>query len=348
MEVTCCDEGTARQQLYSCGGLRKALGVFFDGGMVQQEHTPLLFDNYNYGTVRNMKRSNMENDAVETQEVKAAKYIDSSQEGPLTQPIKQFESRMNPYPSSLRNTNPEFTTIRNDNHSKPPQAFEYNSIKSKFTNSSFQGPADGSTWDWYILADMKVEQKQSNQRNVGMRTIAQIDGDKFQAGWERTPDLHTTSENVMLRRKNSMVQSVTYNKENSYGLSRRGCKPGYKHKWTYSDSLFSVTDSDPIRTSAAVWSETKGSDRWKISVNMQWDAVGQVPQEGSYLLIADQRASKLNKNQYDTSMKGKLWWLGHPNESAEVIQQNKMAILRRMAPEPPMEKPLNFQKKIIL
>eukprot|EP01064_Diplonema_japonicum_P011684 TRINITY_DN1911_c1_g1_i1.p1 TRINITY_DN1911_c1_g1~~TRINITY_DN1911_c1_g1_i1.p1 ORF type:complete len:316 (+),score=44.03 TRINITY_DN1911_c1_g1_i1:100-1047(+) len=165
--------------------------------------------------------------------------------------------------------------------------FVYNSTKSKVAASTAQGPPDGSTWIWFIVADLSVSENGT----------AVLKGDKFQAGWLRNSS-EAADASTIKQRKAEMIDSVLKGRQNEYGLQRSGVPVGFKHKWNYSDSSWGSTT-----TTGVIWEEEKLEDRWKICVTFpEFAEPGGCPR--SWVVVAEQRAEKLNKNQYLTNMKG--------------------------------------------
>ena len=72
--------------------------------------------------------------------------------------------------------------------------FAYDSIKTKVKSTSAQGPPDGSTWLWFIVAQASVQKRGPNSGGAGSAGSQQlagsssayqvhITGKKFQVGW---------------------------------------------------------------------------------------------------------------------------------------------------------------------
>eukprot|EP01059_Diplonema_ambulator_P003576 TRINITY_DN1327_c0_g1_i1.p1 TRINITY_DN1327_c0_g1~~TRINITY_DN1327_c0_g1_i1.p1 ORF type:complete len:351 (+),score=109.75 TRINITY_DN1327_c0_g1_i1:54-1106(+) len=208
------------------------------------------------------------------------------------------------------------------------ECFNYDAIKSKLVQSNYQGPKDGSTWLWYLVGDMDVYPDDSKG---GKTAAVHLTGDKFQAGWLKDPK-EPVPWGVIKKRQHTMVDSIIHEAMNSYGKGRRGCQPGYRHRWNYADSQWTVKDNESVvKTLATSWDEEKEEDRWTINVHMQWESTHPIV-EGKYLIVADQRAEKLNKNQYQTNMAGRRWYLGGIDASPEKIEAAKKSILKSLLP----------------
>ena len=203
---------------------------------------------------------------------------------------------------------------------------EYEAVKTKTKASSAQGPPDGSTWHWYIIADMTVNEK-------GECTIR---GDKYQAGWSRGVDVPPAAG--IDERKLTMMQSTLTGNENKYGLERGGVPEGFAHLWSYADSCFEINQngsaSSSSKTSSASWWEQKKTDRWEIRVSL----VSTPPpcQPGTYLLVADQRAEKLNLNQYNTKLTGRL----HTFPEGKCAKEEYLQQLHQLMTPPKKPSPL--------
>eukprot|EP01065_Artemidia_motanka_P000531 TRINITY_DN10246_c0_g2_i1.p1 TRINITY_DN10246_c0_g2~~TRINITY_DN10246_c0_g2_i1.p1 ORF type:complete len:335 (+),score=100.02 TRINITY_DN10246_c0_g2_i1:76-1080(+) len=177
--------------------------------------------------------------------------------------------------------------------------FEYAAVKTKLSRSAASsGPPPGSTWLWFLVADVETEDAGEGRVRV------KITGDKFQAGW--VPDPTKFCSTAQLRsRCMTMLRSVIDGTENEYGLGRKGVPEGFKHDWFYSDSMLRFGKISGM-TSDARWTEVKVADRWKVRISLT--VSGDVPKElqpgQRHVLVADQRAEKLNANQYATAMRG--------------------------------------------
>ncbi|KAJ9447640.1 hypothetical protein DIPPA_27486 [Diplonema papillatum] len=212
--------------------------------------------------------------------------------------------------------------------------FAYDAIKTKVKASSAQGPPDGSTWLWFIVADATVT-KAPMYPGQPPSFRASITGDKFQVGWckgEPKPGMNAR-EDVKLRQADS-IGCMLNGKVNEYGRDRGGVPPGFRHQWTYADSAWQVKGEAARRTSSTTWDETRQDDRWAISVEMKREpplseskhgADDQVTEEGTYIIIASQVATKLNKNQYKTAMEGTQFRIPDGSKKNEV----KTGILRQ-------------------
>lgn len=139
------------------------------------------------------------------------------------------------------------------------------------------------------------------------------------------------------KEKNSLKNdnAATYNEFKEFeGQRYTGMKVGRGHKWNY----------DP-----GVWEEKKISpDEWQINFNVTKRRKGHAP-EGSgvpvgteyhWYILAHQNVTKLNANDYSTSMTGLKFKLAHKRAdkdtwSASVQTQRKHAIeiLRKVADE---------------
>eukprot|EP01064_Diplonema_japonicum_P020542 TRINITY_DN300_c3_g1_i1.p1 TRINITY_DN300_c3_g1~~TRINITY_DN300_c3_g1_i1.p1 ORF type:complete len:337 (+),score=54.67 TRINITY_DN300_c3_g1_i1:77-1087(+) len=243
---------------------------------------------------------------------------------PTTQPVEKKPKRTG------EGEKMPWEEIASDPNLANADCFEYNAVKSKLVQSNYQGPKDGSTWLWYLIGEMSVYPDEG----TGSKSASvHLKGDKFQAGWLSAPS-EPIPHGVIENRKNTMVDSVMQDQVNSYGKARRGCQPGYRHRWTYSDSAWELkgkTVKKGAATSCCSWDEQKEEDRWTVNVHMMWQAQEALT-EGIFLVVADQRAEKMNKNQYQTSMSGKKWYLGSVNDAPEKIAAAKNRILGTLLP----------------
>mmetsp|Transcript_57583 Transcript_57583/g.180378 ORF Transcript_57583/g.180378 Transcript_57583/m.180378 type:complete len:204 (+) Transcript_57583:624-1235(+) len=146
-----------------------------------------------------------------------------------------------------------------------------------------------------------------------------ISGDKFQAGWVPDPGRKLSASTL---RKNhcSMLQSALDGTLNEYGSGRGGTPEGFSHAWRYSDSTWTLGKEDASwPTSAATWTEVKGKDRWRVDIRMRWNCANCVKQ-GRYLFVAEQRAEKLNPNQYATALRGAMVHVSSDAEGREALE----------------------------
>merc|ERR550532_1851050 len=119
-----------------------------------------------------------------------------------------------------------------------------------------------------------------------------------------------------------MLRSALDGTPNAYGSGRGGTPAGFQHAWRYSDSSWAMGDAGPAcSTSEARWSEVKGTDRWRVDVSMRWHGAGPGMPEGRHVLVAEQRAEKLNPNQYATAMRGALVPIAGDAAGREVLRE---------------------------
>lgn len=183
--------------------------------------------------------------------------------------------------------------------------FAWGSLKTKATlQKTTFGPDAGSTWLWFLAADLVASEKQVDG---DIFTDIHIVGDKFQAGWLRDASLSPVVA-TLRRNQCSFLQSEIDGTVNDRGVTHRGVPEGFSHAWHYSDSVWSLGQPGATTdwpTSLATWSEVKKKDRWRVDIRMRWKcAVG--AQQQRYFLVAEQRAEKLNPNQYATAMRGTM------------------------------------------
>lgn len=177
--------------------------------------------------------------------------------------------------------------------------FSYGAVKTKANMSAGFGPAVGSTWSWFLVGELIV-------KSAGTRSQVTLRAEKFQAGWASTAAAEIPEAKLRSNQR-SVVQAVLDGAECKAVMPRRGVPDGFSHSWNYSDSEWSMGSGEtaPWPTEKTKWKETKGKDRWRVEVTMEWlTDVGLAA--GHYLLVADQRAEKLNRNQYATAMRGLL------------------------------------------
>ena len=151
----------------------------------------------------------------------------------------------------------------------------------------------------------------------------------------------TKAENAALERDNA----ETYNRFKEFeGRRYTGMKIGRGHKWHYDQG---------------VWTEKKVTpDEWEVNYSVTKRRAGRAP-EGSgvpvgtqyhWYIIAHQIVSKLNANDYSTSLSGLKFKLAHKRAdketwSASTRAQRKKAvqILRQIADE--LEQQLSEEEK---
>eukprot|EP01062_Namystynia_karyoxenos_P016708 TRINITY_DN1613_c0_g1_i1.p1 TRINITY_DN1613_c0_g1~~TRINITY_DN1613_c0_g1_i1.p1 ORF type:complete len:365 (+),score=103.12 TRINITY_DN1613_c0_g1_i1:74-1096(+) len=192
--------------------------------------------------------------------------------------------------------------------------FAYASLKTKTQLSgSDSGPPPGATWLWFLVCDMAVRREGEDAATV------RITGSKFQAGWlaeQRLP----APRGLLREREGEMLRCVLNGTESKHGKARGGVPEGFAHEWAYSDSRWELPGlCSAAATSACRWKEEKGTDRWAVEVEMRWDGA-EALKGGQYLLVADQRAEKLNRNQYATAMRGALFPADAPGSRAAALR----------------------------
>jgi hypothetical protein len=161
---------------------------------------------------------------------------------------------------------------------------------------------------------------------------------------ERSVKRVTKAETTALERDNA----ETYNRFKEFeGRRYTGMKIGRGHKWHY----------DP-----GVWSEKKiTQDEWEINYSVTKRRAGKAP-EGSgvpvgtqyhWYIIAHQVVSKLNANDYSTSLTGLKFKLAHKradketwSASTKAQQKKTVQILRQIAAE--LEQQLTEQEKKVV
>mmetsp|Transcript_81540 Transcript_81540/g.239443 ORF Transcript_81540/g.239443 Transcript_81540/m.239443 type:complete len:488 (-) Transcript_81540:28-1491(-) len=196
--------------------------------------------------------------------------------------------------------------------------FSWGSLKTKTSLQSGNfGPEAGSTWLWFLVAELEATHKHTAKDSF---MDVHIVGDKFQAGW--LPDPGRKVSAAALRKNHcSMLQSALDGTLNEYGSSRGGTPEGFSHAWRYSDSSWTTGRDDASwPTSAATWTEVKRKDRWRVDIQMQWLCANCV-KEGRYLFIAEQRAEKLNPNQYATAMRGAMVHIMNDMEGRDALER---------------------------
>jgi len=194
--------------------------------------------------------------------------------------------------------------------------FSWASLKTKTTlQGGTFGPDSGSTWLWFIVAELAIA-----HRSLGKDPFVDVHivGSKFQGGWVRDPAKSVPSSTLRTRHR-SMLQSALDGSLNDYGSSRSGTPEGFTHSWSYSDATWATSRKDMAwPTSGARWSEVKGKDRWRVDIRMRWHCTG-CNQAGRYLVVAEQRAEKLNPNQYATAMRGAMVPVASDGEGREAL-----------------------------
>eukprot|EP01065_Artemidia_motanka_P050606 TRINITY_DN869_c0_g1_i1.p1 TRINITY_DN869_c0_g1~~TRINITY_DN869_c0_g1_i1.p1 ORF type:complete len:338 (+),score=156.15 TRINITY_DN869_c0_g1_i1:67-1014(+) len=196
--------------------------------------------------------------------------------------------------------------------------FSYAALKTKARLSTGLGPAKGSTWLWFVVGDVDVAATKGGGRQM------RLSADKFQAGWAKTADGGV--ELAELRpRQHAMLECVSAGKVSDYGKGRRGVPVGFSHQWNYSDSKWEMA-SGGWGTAGCEWKETKGTDRWRVDVAMQW--LSDAAAEGRYVVVAEQRAEKINRNQYGTAMRGALFYVGSDAERDAALRHATAAYKR--------------------
>jgi hypothetical protein len=192
--------------------------------------------------------------------------------------------------------------------------FAWASLKTKMAlQEGAFGPDSGATWLWFLVAEMLVTPVSEDSRHYAN---VRIIGNKFQAGW--VPEFQKNlSSSVLQSRHHSMLQSALDGTQNQYGSGRGGTPEGFSHAWNYSDSDWMINGVSSA-VSRARWSEVKGKDRWRVDVSMLWREAGKI-NEGRHLLVAEQRAEKLNPNQYATAMRGAMVPIGSDVEGKEAL-----------------------------
>jgi len=198
-------------------------------------------------------------------------------------------------------------------------AFSWASLKTKTAlQGSNVGPPAGSTWLWFLVTELFAHRVVSEDGSImDVRMV----GDKFQAGWVSNPKQNTAAS-VLRTRHHSMLQSMLEGTSNDYGSERGGTPVGFSHSWKYSDSTWARGSGEfGFPTSAARWAEVKGKDRWRVNINMRWHGAVGCVEEGRYLLVADQRAEKLNPNQYATAMRGAMVRIDNDAEGQAALQE---------------------------
>lgn len=179
--------------------------------------------------------------------------------------------------------------------------FSWCSLKTKTSlQGGAFGPDTGSTWLWFLVAEVMATRRMIGSENF---TDVRVLGNKFQAGWVPDPSKSVTAS-LLRTRHHSMLQSAMDGTLNEYGSGRGGTPEGFSHAWNYSDSSWVEGDTS-YAVSKARWKEVKGKDRWRIDISMLWHGPEKM-REGRHFLVAEQRAEKLNPNQYATAMRGAI------------------------------------------
>eukprot|EP00756_Hemistasia_phaeocysticola_P003663 Hpha_TRINITY_DN12368_c0_g1::TRINITY_DN12368_c0_g1_i1::g.155901::m.155901 len=197
------------------------------------------------------------------------------------------------------------------------EPFDYFALKTKrHLQASNSGPPPGSTWIWFLVGSISAKPDADGEGH----TLTLV-GDKFQAGW--IPESSKFVSGAQLRsRRQSMLRSVIDGKENAYGLERKGCPEGFRHDWDYADSEL-VLGVSRLATRGARWVEEKQSDRWTVRLTLT--TKGDLPSEfeggKEVVVVADQRAEKLNANQYATAMRGARFVVTSLEQKREVLEK---------------------------
>ncbi|KAJ9471544.1 hypothetical protein DIPPA_28382 [Diplonema papillatum] len=412
MEVACCDSSTAQRYLRSnAGDMTKAMARYFR----DQEHRwDAAGKNKDAaaGAPRTQPAAGEGAGAVgkhpEEEEEEAERQGHEGNPAATTRQVAHSGSKRPASvledPDELDHLDPSlpWNKVKFGEPCQPggKEEFAYDAIKTKVQMTNFAGPKEGSTWHWFLVADQKVfpagdaAQPAPDGSTNGTNGISKpvkeattyITGDKFQAGWTPDPS-EKVSGTVMANRKASMIESILHSKINSYGKNRRGCKPGYSHRWTYANSEWADAGNDAretaglatseakklgglqtteakktggfqtskakksggLETTECFWDEQKNEDRWLVSVSMRWTAPTARIVPGAYVVVADQVASKMNKNQYSTAMRGARYRLGSvdtPPEQLAAAKQDLLAsVLRELRPAKPASSPLKKKQK---
>jgi len=192
--------------------------------------------------------------------------------------------------------------------------FSYSALKTKAALSTGLGPARGSTWLWFMVGDVDV----THTPGTDFRDVS-ITAQKFQAGWVKDPTM-TLEDKDLRPRQQAMLDCVSKNDKCEYGSKRKGVPVGFTHRWRYSDSQWEC-GKESWATHSCEWWEQRLSDRWEVRCLMRWSAEsGGLPKEGKYMLVGEQRAEKINRNQYATAMRGALFPVGTEAEKQAVLK----------------------------
>lgn len=194
--------------------------------------------------------------------------------------------------------------------------FAYSALKTKAALTTGLGPLPGSTWVWFMVGDVKVTASHSGELDV------HIAASKFQAGWVNDPTMQIPTSELRPRQE-AMLRCVSSGTTSKYGAARRGVPQGFSHRWRYSDTKWECRDQGWSATGCE-WQETKDADRWNVSVNMRWGA-GSTVVPGRYTIVGEQRAEKLNRNQYSTAMRGALFYVSSEAERVTALHQSAAA-----------------------
>jgi len=197
--------------------------------------------------------------------------------------------------------------------------FAFSALKTKAALTTGLGPMVGSTWLWFMVGDVDVTPSRSGGLDV------HIAASKFQAGWVSDPTMQVPTAELRPRQE-AMLQCVSDGTASKYGARRRGVPPGFSHQWRYSDSRWECRDLS-WGTSRCEWRETKEVDRWDVTVSMRWGE-GSTVVPGRYTIVGEQRAEKLNRNQYSTAMRGALFYVSSEAERVAALQQATAAYAR--------------------
>lgn len=192
--------------------------------------------------------------------------------------------------------------------------FSYCALKTKAALSTGLGPARGSTWLWFMVGDVDL----SRSPGTDFHDVS-ITAQKFQAGWVKDPTM-TLEDKELRPRQQAMLDCVSKNGECVYGSKRKGVPVGFTHRWKYSDSQWEC-GKESWATHSCEWWEQRQADRWEVKVAMRWIAEsGCLPKTGKYVLVGEQRAEKINRNQYSTAMRGALFPVGTEAEKEAVLK----------------------------
>lgn len=195
--------------------------------------------------------------------------------------------------------------------------FAYSALKTKATLTTGLGPMQGATWVWFMVGDVRVTANPSGELDV------HITASKFQAGWVKDPTMDVPVAELRPRQE-AMLQCVSKGTTSKYGSKRRGVPPGFTHQWRYSDSKWECGGKESWNTTGCEWWERKEVDRWEVKVNMRWSE-GSTVIPGRYTLVGEQRAEKLNRNQYSTAMRGALFYVSSEAERVAALEQSTAA-----------------------
>eukprot|EP00756_Hemistasia_phaeocysticola_P029082 Hpha_TRINITY_DN16209_c1_g15::TRINITY_DN16209_c1_g15_i1::g.13948::m.13948 len=193
--------------------------------------------------------------------------------------------------------------------------FSYCALKTKAALSTGLGPKRGSTWLWFMVGDVDL----SDTPGTEFLDVS-IGAQKFQAGWVKDPTMSLEDKEIRPRQQ-AMLECVSKNSECEYGSKRKGVPVGFTHRWKYSDSQWECGKQN-WATQSCEWWEQRQADRWEVKVSMRWTAEsGCLPPKGKYVLVGEQRAEKINRNQYATAMRGALFPVGTEAEKKAVLER---------------------------